>query len=131
MTSVSSNWNLLKAKSALGGHFTSSSVKLNNITISIITITIITIIIIIIFAPGLVASAIGKECWSSIAAVVQGTVALFDDYHDDDDDSDDSDDDGVDDDDDGDGDDNLAGEERVWEITKLKVVLVAAFNKSS
>ena len=81
------------------------------------------------FSPGLVASAIGKECWSSIAAVVQGTVALFHDYHDNDDDDHDSDNDGDDDDDD--VDDNLAGEERVWEITKLKVVLVAALKKSS
>ena len=74
------------------------------------------IMIIIIVAPGLVASAIGVECWSSVAAVVQRIVALFAycDHH-------------VNDEDD-DGDDNLAGEERIdiREITKLKVVVVAA-----
>ena len=51
----------------------------------------IVIIIIINVAPGLVTSAIGVECWSFVAAVVQGTVTLFDDdhHHDGDDDIDD------------------------------------------
>ena len=125
MTSVSSNWKSAKANLELGGHFTTSSVKLNTITV----ITIINITTIIV-APGLVASAIGVKGWSFVAAVVQGTVALFDDHH-----YDYADDDGggdhIDEDDD-DGDDNLAGEERVdiREITKLKVVVVAAFENN-
>ena len=46
------------------------------IVINIVVGIIIIIIVIIIVLPGFVTSAIFKDCWTSVAAVVQGTVTL-------------------------------------------------------